>query len=75
MEGFADTDGDETYETSLGTTVVDDDGTWSLVSAEELPTGLVPLMATGFDQDGEEIPAATGEVRINPPLVGDVLVD
>ena len=67
VEVFADADRDGTYETSLGTTVVDDDGTWSLVSAEELPVGLVPLMATGFDQDGEEILEAIGEVTINPP--------
>jgi len=67
VEVFADTDGDGNYETSLGTTEVNDDDSWSLVSAEELPTGLVLLMARQTDQDGEESPEATGEVTINPP--------
>jgi hypothetical protein len=67
VEVFADTEGDGTYETSLGTTEVNNDGSWSLVSAVELPTGLVLLMARQIDQDGEESPEATGEVTINPP--------
>ncbi len=67
VEVFADTDGDGNCETSLGTTEVNNDGTWSLVSAVELPVGLVLLMARQTDQDGEESPEARGEVTINPP--------
>ena len=67
VEVFADTDRDGTYETSLGTTEVNDDGSWSLVSAVELPVGLVLLMARQTDQDGEESLEATGEVTINSP--------